>query len=159
MPIVLDRVRTVSRGQEIAVDGQLYSPWSAGIKIDQDVKPPPGVLAELSRELGKPLAEFGRNTGSDVIKMTTEFQGDEAQAVYFQAVERIDAKFTLKCSEGDRSITGNVSTWDVSSNSFGTADCLKPLAANPENPVVRVAAIERCPKGSALAQSVHEVKP
>ncbi|MER8040827.1 hypothetical protein [Streptomyces hydrogenans] len=159
MPIVLDRVRIVSHGQEIAVDGQSYSPWSAGIKLDQDVKPPPGVLAELSRELGKPLAEFGRNTGSEVIKMTTEFQGDEAQAVYFQAVKRVDAKFILKCPGGDRSITGKVTTWDVSSNSFGTADCLKPLAANPENPVVKVAAIERCPKGSVLAQSVHEMEP
>ncbi|MFC7933639.1 hypothetical protein [Streptomyces cinereoruber] len=158
VPIVLDQMHTVSRGDELKVEGRPYSPWSSSIDLAQDMSSPDGVLRELSRKLGKPLAEFGKKTESEVIKMTTEFEGDEAQAVYFQAVKRVDAKFTLKCSGRDRMITGKISTWDKSSNSFGTADCLKPLADNPENPVVKVAAVERCPKGSVLAREVLGLK-
>ncbi|MFD5324189.1 hypothetical protein [Streptomyces sp. NPDC127092] len=159
VPIVLDAARVVSRGDELRVDGQPYNPWSATIVVDQDVEPPIGALSELSRKVGKPLASPGRSTMSEIIKMTTGFTGEEAQAVYFQAVERVDAQFVLKCPGGDRTITGKISTWNTGSKSFGTADCLKPLAENPENPVVKVAAIKRCPKDSVLVQDVSRINP
>ncbi|WP_157977523.1 hypothetical protein [Streptomyces triticisoli] len=152
VPIVLDHARTVTHGDELKMAGDPYRPWSSTITLNQDVRPPNGILSELSRELGKPLADFGRNTKSEAIAMTTGFEGDEAQAVYFQGVERIDAKFTLKCSGRDRPITGNISTWNTDSNSFGTVDCLKSLSANPDNPLAKVAATKRCPKDSVLAQ-------
>ncbi|MFC9889852.1 hypothetical protein ACFW3A_17300 [Streptomyces pilosus] len=152
IPIVLDEARTVSRGDELKIAGDPYRPWSSSLKTDQNVNAPDEILKELGRKLDKPLADVGRSTKSEAMPMTTEFAGDKAQAVYFQGIERIDATFTLTCTGQDRPINGQIVTWNTRSNSFGTVDCLKPLSANPTEPLARVAAATRCPKDSVLAR-------